>query len=50
MNITLTLVPIVSLIAGIMIFVVPRLLSTIVGIYLIAVGLVGLFGAGNFLR
>ncbi|MGZ3158038.1 MAG: DUF3096 domain-containing protein [Burkholderiaceae bacterium] len=50
MNITLTLVPIVSLIAGIMIFVMPRLLSTIVAIYLIAVGLVGLFGAGNFLR
>ena len=50
MNITLTLVPIVSLIAGIMILVVPRLLSTIVAIYLIAVGLVGLFGAGHFLR
>lgn len=50
MNITLTLVPIVSLIAGILIFVMPRLLSTIVAIYLIAVGLVGLLGAGNFLR
>lgn len=50
MNISLSLVPIVSLLAGIMILVMPRLLSTIVAIYLIMVGLVGLFGAGNFLR
>ena len=50
MNITLHLVPIVSLIAGILILVVPRLLSTIVAIYLIMVGLVGLFGTGNFLK
>ena len=47
MNITLTLIPIVSLIAGILILVVPRLLSTVVAIYLIVVGLVGLFGAGQ---
>jgi hypothetical protein len=50
MNITLTLVPIVSLIAGIVILVVPRLLSTIVAVYLIVVGLAGLLGSGNFLR
>ena len=50
MNITLHLVPIVSLIAGILILVVPRLLSTIVAIYLIMVGLFGLFGTGNFLK
>lgn len=50
MNISLSLVPIVSLIAGIMILIIPRLLSTIVAIYLILVGLVGLFGSGNFLR
>lgn len=50
MNITLHLVPIVSLIAGILILVMPRLLSTIVAIYLIVVGLVGLFGTGNLLR
>jgi hypothetical protein len=49
MNITLSLVPIVSLIAGILILVMPRLLSTIVAIYLIMVGLVGLFGT-SFLR
>lgn len=39
-----------SLIAGIMILIIPRLLSTIVAVYLIMVGLVGLFGTGNFLR
>lgn len=50
MNVTLTLVPIVSLVAGIMILIIPRLLSTIVAIYLIMVGLVGLFGSGHFLR
>lgn len=49
-NITLNLIPIVSLIAGIMILIIPRLLSTIVAIYLIMIGLVGLFGTGNFLR
>lgn len=50
MNITLNLIPIVSLIAGILILVVPRLLSTIVAIYLIMVGLVGLFGSGQIFR
>lgn len=48
MNITLTLAPLVSLIAGILILVVPRLLHIIVGIYLILIGLMGLFGASNF--
>ena len=50
MNISLQLVPIVSLLAGILILIMPRLLSTIVAVYLIMVGLVGLFGSGNFLR
>ncbi len=36
--------PIVSLIAGILIFVFPRLLNYIVAIYLILVGLLGLIG------
>jgi len=48
MNIHLTLVPLVSLIAGILILIIPRLLNYIVAIYLILVGLVGLFGGGNF--
>lgn len=41
---TLTLTPLISLIAGILILFVPSLLRLIVAIYLIAIGLVGLFG------
>ena len=44
MNLSLT--PIASLIAGILILVVPRLLNYIVAIYLIVIGLVELFGGG----
>ncbi|PKO88111.1 MAG: DUF3096 domain-containing protein [Betaproteobacteria bacterium HGW-Betaproteobacteria-12] len=47
MNISLSLAPIVSLIAGILILVVPRLLNYIVAVYLIVIGLIGLFGTGN---
>jgi len=44
MNITLSLAPLVSLIAGVLILIVPRLLNYIVAVYLIIVGLLGLFG------
>lgn len=44
MNITLSLAPLVSLVAGILILIVPRLLNFIVAAYLIAIGLLGLFG------
>lgn len=44
MNVTLSLAPLLSLIAGILIFVVPRMLNYIVAVYLIVVGLLGLFG------
>jgi len=47
MNLNLTLTPLISLIAGIIILVVPRLLNYIVAIYLIVIGLIGLFGAGS---
>lgn len=47
MNITLSLAPIVSLIAGILILLVPRLLNYIVAIYLIVIGVLGLFNGGN---
>jgi Protein of unknown function (DUF3096) len=40
--------PVVALIAGILILVVPRLLNYIVAIYLIVSGLLGLFGNGGF--
>lgn len=47
MNLNLTIGPIVSLIAGILILAVPRLLNYIVAIYLIVMGLLGLFGSGG---
>ena len=40
----ITLQPIVALLAGILILIAPRLLNYIVAIYLIVVGLTGLFG------
>ena len=48
MNITLSLGPLVSLIAGILILIIPRLLNYIVATYLIVIGLIGLFGVGAF--
>ena len=48
MNITLTAGPLVALIAGILILIVPRLLNYIGAIYLIIIGLLGLFGASGF--
>jgi Protein of unknown function (DUF3096) len=47
MNMTLSIAPIIALIAGILILLVPRLLNYIVAIYLIVTGLLGLFGTGN---
>jgi hypothetical protein len=46
MNLHLTIGPVVSLIAGILILIMPRLLNFIVAIYLIVIGLLGLFGTG----
>lgn len=47
MNLQLGLTPLISLLAGILILVVPRMLNYIVAIYLIVVGLIGLFGASG---
>ena len=47
MNIHFGLTPLVSLLAGILILVMPRLLNYIVAAYLIVIGLIGLLGAGN---
>ncbi len=45
MTLSLThLAPIVALIAGIFILIMPRLLSFIVAIYLIVIGVLGLMG------
>ncbi|MCC5887061.1 MAG: DUF3096 domain-containing protein [Gammaproteobacteria bacterium] len=43
MNISLTLTPLVSLVAGVLILIMPRLLNYIVAGYLIIVGVIGVF-------
>lgn len=43
MSMTLTLAPLISLIAGILILAMPKLLNYIVAIYLIVIGIVGIF-------
>ena len=48
MNLSLTIGPIIALIAGILILVMPRLLNFIVAIYLIAIGIIGLLGGVKF--
>jgi len=44
------LTPLVALIAGILILIIPRLLNFIVAIYLIVVGLVGLNAIYHFVK
>ena len=44
MNIHLSLTPLISLVAGVMILIMPKLLNFIVAVYLIVVGLIGLLG------
>jgi hypothetical protein len=50
MNVNLSLAPLVALLAGILILVMPRLLNYIVAIYLIVTGLLGLFGGESGLH
>jgi len=47
MSLNMSSGPLVSLIAGILILVVPRLLNYIVALYLIVIGLLGLFAANS---
>ena len=42
-NLHLALSPLIALIAGVLILVMPRLLNFIVAIYLIVIGVLGLF-------
>ena len=44
MTMQVSLAPIIALLAGILILFQPRLLNYIVAIYLIVIGLLGLFG------
>ena len=48
MNLHLTLGPLIALIAGILILVMPRLLNYVIAIYLIAIGILGLVGNLKF--
>ena len=50
MNVNLSLAPLVALLAGILILVMPRLLNYIVAIYLIFIGLVGLNNVHHFIN
>jgi DUF3096 family protein len=47
MSVTLSLGPLLALVAGVLILAMPRLLNYIVAVYLIVIGLIGLLGAGN---
>ena len=49
MNMHLSLTPLISLLAGVLILMMPKLLNFIVAVYLIVIviGLVGLFGSGG---
>jgi hypothetical protein len=42
--------PVVALLAGILILIMPRLLNYIVAFYLIVIGLIGLNGIYHFMR
>lgn len=46
MTIHAVLTPLISLVAGILILVMPKLLNFIVAVYLIVIGIVGLIGGG----
>ncbi|MBO9663803.1 DUF3096 domain-containing protein [Dokdonella sp.] len=46
MNLHISLQPLIALIAGILILVMPRLLNYVVALYLIAVGVIGLLRLG----
>ena len=48
MNFNLSIGPLIPLLAGILILVMPKLLNYIVALYLITIGLLGLLGAGSF--
>ena len=43
MTLTVSIGPVMALIAGVLILLMPRLLNFIVAIYLIIIGLVGVF-------
>ena len=48
MSIAVGVGPLVALIAGILILIMPRLLNYIVALYLIIIGVIGLVGVDKF--
>ena len=44
MTMTFSIGPIIALIAGVLILIMPRLLNYIIALYLIIIGVIGLFG------
>ena len=50
MNMNMSIAPLVALLAGILILIMPRLLNYIVAVYLIVTGLLGLFGGSGSLH
>ncbi len=47
MHLTITTGPVIAIIAGILILIVPRLLNYVIAIYLIIIGVLGLWGGGG---
>jgi hypothetical protein len=47
MNVHIEIVPVLSLIAGILILIMPKILNYVVAFYLIVVGVVGLMHMGT---
>jgi len=47
MHLNLSIAPLLALIAGIIILIVPKMLNYIVAIYLIVIGILGILGYGN---
>jgi hypothetical protein len=50
MSIGLSIGPVVALIAGILILIIPRLLNYIIALYLIIIGILGLMGSAGGVR
>ena len=47
LSVSLSAAPLVALVAGILILIMPKLLNYIIAVYLILIGLIGLFGSGG---
>ena len=48
MHLNLSIAPLLALVAGIIILIVPKMLNYVVAIYLIAIGILGILGYGHY--